>query len=151
MDSYAAMKATLEDLLSQFLEIHGVADLDLPTLSVEFECPPHSRPSVLKDEIGVYAFFRDGEWLRIGQTTYPQRFTSQHYGTRRANSNFAKDLWLNSEEFGFDGLENEIGEWIFQTFGRANIRLPKKHGDALSKLLEAFLHLNLKPRFEGRR
>ncbi|MDP4540708.1 hypothetical protein Q9K01_13835 [Qipengyuania sp. DY56-A-20] len=145
------MKAELGSLLLRFREIHGVSQLELPELYVEFEFASHTRPSTLKDEIGVYAFFREGEWLRIGQTSYPQRFTSQHYGTRRANSTFAKDIWMNRTEFGYLGLEDEIGEWIFSAFGRANIRLPRSYGDTLSKLLEAFLHLNLKPRFEGRR
>lgn len=89
--------------------------------------------------------------MRIGQTSYSPRFTSQHYGIRRAGSTFAKDVWDNGSEFGFQGLETELDDWILANFGRANIRLPLSHGDILSKLLEAFLHFNLKPKFEGRR
>ena len=33
--------------------------------------------------------------------------------------------------------------------GLANIQISADHGDAMTKLLEAFLHLHLAPRFEG--
>ena len=73
------------------------------------------------------------------------------YGTRRANSTFAKDIWTNKEEFGYDGPEEKIGEWIFETFGRANLILPARWPATISPLLEAYLHHRLHPRFEGRR
>ena len=120
-------------------------------LSLQFEAGPHTRPTPLRNERAVYLFFRGQEWLRIGQTGYSQRFTSQHYGTNRAGSTFAADIWNNREQFGFAGDEERIDTWIFENFGRANIRLPAEHGDAMTRLLEAFLHLNLNPRFEGRR
>lgn len=145
------MKQRIRFLLDRFVEIHGVRDLCLQPLQLDFEGGPHTRPKALGSDRGVYLFFRDREWLRIGQTGYSQRFTSQHYGTRRANSTFAKDIWGDRKYFGFEGTEEEIGDWLFQNFGRANVRLPGHKGDALSRLLEAFLHLNLSPRFEGRR
>jgi len=137
--------------LNRFAEIHGVRDIVQPPLQLQFEAGPHTRPTPLREERGVYLFFRGQEWLRIGQTGYSQRFTSQHYGTRRAGSNFAQDIWRNRHEFGYEGEEVNISAWIFQNFGRANIRLPDQHGDAMSRLLEAFFHVNLNPRFEGRR
>ena len=145
------MRNQLATLCQKFLHIEGVSQLGLGELAIEFECGPHSSPLPLKNERAVYAFFQKNTWLRIGQTGYSQRFTSQHYGTKRAGSAFAKDLWQRRNEFGYDGIEAEIGQWIKQEFGRANVRLPAHHGEALSKLLEAFLHLNLSPRFEGRK
>lgn len=138
-------------LLDRFLEVHGVQGVLPIPLNFQFETGPHTRPAPLRDERGIYLFFRDNEWLRIGQTGYSQRFTSQHYGTRRAGSTFAADLWNNREHFGFEGDEARIDAWILENFGRANIRIPARDGDAMSRLLEAFLHLNLRPRFEGRR
>ena len=121
-------------------------------VEADFSDNCHKRPRQLRHgERGVYAFFQGHTWLRIGQTVYPQRFTSQHYGTRRANSTSAKDIWTNKEEFGYDGPEEEIGEWIFETFGRANLILPARWPATISPLLEAYLHHRLHPRFEGRR
>lgn len=147
----STIEEQLRDLLNRFLEIHGVQGvLPLP-LDIQFEAGPHRRPSPLREERAVYLFFRDQEWLRIGQTGYSQRFTSQHYGTRRAASTFAADVWSNRAELGFDGAENQIDAWIFENFGRANIRIAIQYGDSMSRLMEAFLHHNLNPRFEGRR
>jgi hypothetical protein len=147
-----AMKKQLQKLLMQFCDIPGVLEvLDVP-VNFQFEIGPHSRPAPLHNERGVYLFFRNQEWLRVGQTGYSQRFTSQHYGTKRAGSSFSRDVWANRIAFGFEGDIEDVGQWIFQYTGRANIRIPA-HANAASvgRLLEAFLHLHLKPRFEGRR
>ena len=145
------MQEQLRELLVHFLRIHGVLGVVQAPLNIQFENGPHTRPRPLHNQIGVYLFFRDNEWLRVGQTSYSPRFTSQHYGTRRAGSTFARDIWVNRQEFGYQGQEGQIGTWLLQNFGRANIRLDSQHGDAMSKLLEAYLHLHLSPRFEGRR
>ena len=121
-------------------------------VTVDFTANRHQRPRLLREgERAVYAFFQDETWLRIGQTSYSQRFTSQHYGTRRAKSSFAIDIWRNKEEFGYRGREEDIGEWIFANFGRANIILPAQWPATVAPLLEAYLHYRLNPRFEGPR
>ncbi|WP_206540103.1 hypothetical protein, partial [Leisingera sp. ANG-Vp] len=68
------------------------------------------------------------EWRCGGLATLagfagPQRFTSQHYGTKRAGSTFAADVWNNREHFGFEGEEERIDDWVLENFGRANIRV----------------------------
>jgi len=146
-----AVEEKLRDLLRHFSEIYGVQGRIQTPLPLEFEAGPHSRPTPLRNERGVYLFFQGSKWLRIGQTGYAPRFTSQYYGTRRAGSTFAQDIWLNRNEFGYQGEENDISEWLFDNFGRTNIRISVHHGNMMSRLLEAFLHLNLNPRFEGRR
>ncbi len=146
-----AMEQQVRELLGRFLQIHGVRGIVQPPLHLEFEAGPHTRPTPLREERGIYLFFQDQEWLRIGQTGYSPRFTSQHYGTKRAGSTFAADIWANRDQFGFDGAESQVDAWILQNIGRANVRLPAQHGEAMSRMLEAFLHLNLNPRFEGRR
>lgn len=145
------LEEQLRELLRQFLDIHGVRDVVIEPIILEFQAAPHAPPRPLRNERAVYLFFQNDVWLRIGQTGYSPRFTSQHYGTRRAGSTFAADIWANRVEFGFDGDESQIGPWLLQNFGRANVRLPDNGRDAVSRLLEAFLHLHLNPRFEGAR
>lgn len=145
------MEQQLEELLARFVEIHGVRGVVQFPDPVDFQKAPHERPLPLRNERGIYLFFRNNEWLRIGQTAYSPRFTSQHYGSRRAGSTFAKDVWDNRLEFGFAGNEGEEAAWIFENCGRANIRISVQHGEAMSRLLEVFLHVHLEPRFEGRR
>jgi hypothetical protein len=145
------MEQQLRELLLQFSLVHGVQGVLPVPINFQFQIGPHTRPLPLRDEMGVYLFFRGQDWLRIGQTSYSPRFTSQHYGTRRAGSSLARDVWANRQEFGFEGPEEQIDVWLFQNFGRANIRIAAHHGNAINRLLEAFLHLHLNPRFEGRR
>lgn len=145
------MERQLRELLDRFYEIYGVQRVLRVPLTFEFEAGPHTRPTPLRNQRAVYLFFRGQEWLRIGQTGYSQRFTSQHYGTKRANSTLAADVWNNRVQFGFDGEEERIDGWMLENFGRANIRIPAEYGDAMTRLLEAFLHLHLNPTFEGAR
>jgi hypothetical protein len=147
----ATIENQLNDLLNRFREIHGVANILQMPLVTQFQSGPHIRPSPLKNERGVYLFFQNQVWLRIGQTGYSPRFTSQHYGTKRAGSTFAADIWANRLEFGFAGDETQIGTWIMGNFGRANVRISNDPDGFISRLLEAYLHLHLKPRFEGSR
>jgi hypothetical protein len=100
------------ELLRRFLQVHGVQGVLPAVLNFQFEAGPHARPEPLRAERGIYLFFKNQEWLRVGQTSYSPRFTSQHYGTQRAGSTFAADVWNNREEFGFDGDEGDLDVWI---------------------------------------
>ena len=147
------MREQLEAILCDFKRIPAFCEAhQWQDIEFEFYEAPHSRPSpLLGNQRAVYLFFREEEWLRIGQTGYSQRFTSQHYGTKRAGSTFAKDIWENRHEFCFSGTEESVGTWIMQNCGRANIRLPIGWPKEVSPLLESYLHYRLRPRFEGTR
>lgn len=140
-------------ILKDFRRIPGLVQADeWSQVEVDSSTNAHRPPRPLRyNERAVYAFFKSDSWLRIGQTGHSPRFTSQHYGTRRANSTFAKDIWVNRNEFGFAGPEGDIGHWILANFGRANMILPAHWPEAVSLLLESYLHYRLNPRFEGRR
>ena len=99
----------------------------------------------------VYAFFHGHDWLKVGHATYPQRFSSQHYGIRRAGSTLAKDIWAQPGRLGYQGDENGLGGWMLDHLGRANVLVPQDWGKPLVALLEHWLILQLAPRFEGRR
>ena len=147
------MQDQLQQILQDFRAIpeFDQAD-DWGAVEQSFSEDGHPRPRPLRTgETAVYAFFRGRTWLRIGQTSYSTRFTSQHYGTRRAKSTFAKDIWRNRGEFQYEGREEDIGEWIQEVFGRANLILPARWPPTVPPLLEAYLHYRLNPRFEGRR
>ena len=152
-ESRCLARSTLDAVLRDFQRFPGFVQAhDWTQLTVE--CSPHNhrRPRPLRDgERAVYGFFRGQEWLRIGQTGHSPRFTSQHYGTGRAGSTFARDIWNHRAEFDFDGREEDIGPWIRANFGRANIIFPGCWPAAMPPFLEAYLHYRLRPRFAGRR
>ena len=148
-----AMRDELEQVLRDFVRIPSLAEAEEWRLAdFEFSDAPHQQPAPLsRHGYAVYLFFRGRKWLRIGKTGHSPRFTSQHYGVDRAGSNFAKDVWGNREEFNFNGNQQEVGDWIKQNCGRANIRLPTQWPERFSLLLESYLHYRLVPRFEGKR
>lgn len=146
------MEEQLNEIVESFFAIEVIEQrFDRHQIEFTFQSVPHTRPSPLRNQRAVYLFFHNNTWLRIGQTSYSPRFTSQHYGTRRAGSSFAKDVWMNRQEFEYIGLETELQPWICANFGRANIRFPVDWGEPFSRFFEAYLHLYLNPRFEGRR
>ena len=49
--------------------------LSLKEIDLDFRCNPHERPKPLKpNQRAIYIFFKDNQWLRIGQTDYSARF-----------------------------------------------------------------------------
>ena len=142
----------LEQCLSDFFKGWEVLEPDgkkrskliLKEIDFDFKYNPHERPRPLEpNQRAIYIFFKADQWLRIGQTDYSARFTSQHYGTKRAKSTLAKDIRDHGSEFGFDGTEEQIGNWILLNCGRANLRLPAqgvepKACESFAKLLESY-------------
>ena len=148
------MNLQLDSVLNDFKRIPCLVQArQWHLVQVEFCDAPHQPPGPLPGRQAAYLFFRGQEWLRIGQTGYSAHFTSQHYGTRRAGSTFAKDVWINRSDFGFRGTESKVGDWIKQNCGRANVTLPRNRDwpKSVLVLLESYLHYRLNPRFEGRR
>lgn len=152
-DTANGVREQLNAVLSDFTRIPGVCETShWQDIVFEFSDAPHSRPRPLEaNQQAVYLFFRGEDWLRVGQTSHPARFVSQHYATGRSGSNFAKDIWNNRREFGFRGSEQEVGIWIMENCGRANVRMPVGWPKEVGRLLESYLHYRLRPRFEGRR
>ena len=49
--------------------------LSLKEIDLDVRCNPHERPKPLKpNQRAIYIFFKDNQWLRIGQTDYSARF-----------------------------------------------------------------------------
>lgn len=127
-----------------------VASTDLRT---EFLTSPHQSPKSLPIGLmAVYGFWGDGCWLKIGKAgpNSNARYTSQHYNAGSANSNLAKSLASDTRMSAIAAFDRATpGMWIRATTHRVNILMPATRHKELLSLLEAFLHLRLKPRYEG--
>lgn len=148
-----SMRSLFAGVLCDFQRIPGLVESsEWSKVVLQFSANRHTRPKPLRNkQQAVYAFFQGTIWLRIGKTSYSQRFTSQHYGTGRSGSALAKDIWENRKDFSFVGNEEEIHEWIFSNVGRADIVMPAHWPGAVVTLLESYLQHRLRPRFQGRR
>jgi len=124
----------------------------LEDLAVEFLEAPHNPPSSLPDgKMAVYGFWYSGEWLKVGMagSKSQARYTSQHYNPASAGSTLAASLAKDPRMSGAPGFSAAApGEWIRSHTNRVNVLIPNEHGTLLLALLEAFMHVRLKPRYE---
>lgn len=111
---------------------------------------PH-RPSKLKNGYGaVYLFIYNEQILKIGKVNKNSgpRFSYQHYGFN-APSTLAKSL-CNDEEFIHIGVCKEnVKQWLLDNTQRVNIQIKGIDVEAATELVEAVLHFQLRPRYEG--
>jgi hypothetical protein len=146
----------LELAVQDFFEVAELGGIHLlpAAVMVELLPAPHNPPTRLPaGKKGVYAFWGDGGWLKIGKAGAKSsaRYTSQHYNPASARSTLASSLQscgtIRANPT-FDATAP--GAWLKQYAHRANILMDAGQPEELLALLEAFLHLRLKPRYEGR-
>ena len=148
---YNATSHELEDAINDFIQVSRLArnPLELEDFKIQFMNTPHDPPrSLPKNKMAVYGFCYNGTWLKIGKVGPKSnaRYCSQHYNPNSSMSNLAKSL-INDPIFKIQVKDNP-GEWIKKNCSRVNILLDSDKGIALLSLLEAFLHVRLKPRYE---
>ncbi len=130
----------------------GGTPLSANELAVEFLPAPHRPPSRLPiGKMAVYGFWGDGCWLKIGKAgpNSNARYTSQHYNPGSAPSTLAATLMASPRTASIFVRDNiGVSDWIRRSTHRVNISLPSAKPRELLSLLEAFLHLRLRPRHE---
>ncbi|MDX8477012.1 hypothetical protein RFN28_00815 [Mesorhizobium sp. VK24D] len=121
-------------------------------LVVEYLDAPHRPPSRLPSgKVAVYGFWANGCWLKIGKvgSNSHARYTSQHYNPGSAPSTLAASLRGDEAMTTIAGFDAAFpGAWIKEYTCRANILMAADKPREMLSLLEAFLHLRLRPRYE---
>lgn len=148
-------EAAIWDSLKCFYTILPLTriDLDQNIVEVNFMKAPHTPPATLpKGKCAVYAFWHEGEWLKIGRVgpNSQARYTSHHYSQVSSGSNLANSLKSDKTIQYRDFDQNAPGNWIKAYCSRVNIILPEEYNSLTLPLLEAFLHARLLPRYEGK-
>lgn len=145
---------SIQTALEDFLRVSILAEYKLSQDELELQVlpPPHTANALPKGKMAVYGFAYNGEWLKIGMagSKSSARFHSQHYNPKSARSTLAASL-IKDEVFwsSIPHSDDEVGQWLKSEVFRFNILVNAEHPKELIKLLEAFLHLRLKPRYEG--
>jgi len=145
----------VENALTAFTTVAALAGDPIfrDEIEVEYLSAPHRPPTRLPaNRMAVYGFCGDGAWLKIGRAgpNSKARYTSQHYNAGSAQSTLAESLSNDPHMLTVEGFEPKAaGDWIKTATHRVNILLPSQRRKELIALLEAFLHLRLRPRFEG--
>ena len=147
--------AEIDAALAAFATVAELAGdpISRAEIKVEYLNAPHRPPSRLPaGTMAVYGFWGNGVWLKIGKAGPKSnaRYISQHYSPGRAQSTLAGSLAndpLMRTVASFDPQAPRA--WIMAATHRVNILLPSTRRKELLSLLEAFLHLRLRPRYEG--
>lgn len=154
-DGVTDWKEDIDGALADFVTVVALAHSPLHRgeVEVEYLLAPHKPPSRLPiGKMAVYGFSYQGNWLKIGKAgpNSTARYTSQHYNPNSARSTLAASLASDPRMVGLAAFNPAApGDWIRSATSRVNILLDNKHGTLLLAMLEAFLHLRLRPRYEG--
>lgn len=143
--------AALDDF--QKVAVLAHAEFIAGSITAEFHPKPHKPPGLPVGKMAVYAFFLNGETLKVGKVgpNSGPRFLSQHYNPKSAVSNLAHSILMNPVRIGAAGVnELNVGEWIKRNTDRISLFVPAALGHPVLSLLESFLHVRWKPVFEGR-
>jgi hypothetical protein len=150
-----AWRDGVETAITAFLTVAELAGdpITRADLVIEYLAAPHRPPTRLPaGKMAVYGFWGDGGWLKVGKvgSNSNARYTSQHYNPGSAASTLAGSLVADAKMKTVAGFDPKApGVWIKASTHRVNILLPASRQRELLSLLEAFLHLRLRPRYEG--
>ena len=148
-------RTEIEDCVYDFLTVAALArdPISRAEIDIEFLPAPHVPPSRIPPGArAVYGFCYDGIWLKIGKAAPKanSRYTSQHYNVESSSYNLSRSLMADSTMVTIVGSDpTSIGNWIKDSTSRVNILLPATRRPELQCLLETFLHVRLRPRYEG--
>ena len=147
-------RAEIEEALAVFPKVAELAGALISSTDIvpDYLPAPHKHPTFQPaGTMAVYGFWGDGEWLKIGKVgpNSKSRYTTQHYGFN-AKSTVARSLAKDRRIPAFSDFDPIApGKWMHASTHRINILLPATMGPAVLSLLEAFLQVRLKPRYEG--
>ena len=149
--------AVVEAALRDFRRCLAAASAGPPPefeYELDVRWPPHERPGPLKGRGAVYSFFwpERGEFLKIGKagSGAEQRYRWQHYNGK-ADSTLHGSLLKHCMALGVPCSAEALESWMYANLARADILLAPGYDEFVLSLLEAFLHLRWRPRYEGGR
>lgn len=150
----SSCRAQMSSAVADFVEVARLAGGAVTAADIAIECleAPHRPSGLPAGKMAVYAFWGDGEWLKIGKVgaNSDARYRSQHYAFGRARSSLANSLCNDTQIVARTGITpDSCTDWIKTHTHRCNLLISAQHPKSLLSLLEAFMHHRLGPRYEG--
>ena len=140
----------IENVLNRVFDSLG-KPLDKTKYQIVDRKVPHTPKSLLPHQMGIYAFYYNNEFLKIGKVGVKSnaRFFSQHYNPKSSMSNLAKSILQDEKMKSLKLNEENISQWIKDNCQRIDILLDEELGIFTLDLIEAVLHFVYQPRYEG--
>lgn len=113
---------------------------------------PHKPEKLPANKMGVYIFIYKEEFLKIGKVGPKSnaRWQSQHYSPTSSQSNLAKSILKDKQNFkGSDLNEKNIGKWIKDNCHRYDILIDADSSIFSLDFIESALRYKFIPRYEG--
>ena len=144
----------IENALLAFIKVAKLAGETVASsdIKVEFLDAPHKPRGLPNGYMAVYAFWWNDLWLKVGKVgpNSNARYLSQHYNPGSAQSTLAGSLVQDPNMLDVCDFDPQNpGHWIKASTCRVNILIPSNRRKELLSLLEAFLHVRLRPHYEG--
>lgn len=148
-------RSEMESALDEFARVCdaiGIMEFPGNDVSVEYLAAPHRPGPLPVGTMAVYAFWWNGQWLKIGKAGpwSGARYQSQHYNLS-APSTLARSLVEDRRMAAVPDFDPaHAGEWVRNKTCRVNITMSlTRDVPYYLSFLEAFLHLRLHPLYEG--
>lgn len=112
---------------------------------------PHKTSTLPIGKMAIYSFIYQDDFLKIGKAGAKSnaRFNSQHYNPKNSQSNLAKSLLSDPELINLKLEEKSVSEWIKNNIRRIDFLIDATLEVFVLNLIEAFLHLKYRPKYEG--
>lgn len=148
------MKNEYEEIKNIFGQICTLLGKSIDTNKIKIveSNAPHKYQKLPENSMGIYMFKYKDKFLKIGKVNSKSnaRFTSQHYNSTSTRSNLAKSILENTEFCEMHSItKDNIKGWMLENLDRIDIILEDSLGVFVLNLLEACLHYQYKPIYEG--
>ncbi|WP_339836761.1 hypothetical protein [Paenibacillus sp. FSL R7-0272] len=144
---------SLDDLKEQLLQIIKSTGTKIEESQIVIldRGLPHKSSTLPVGRMAVYSFIYQDRFLKIGKAgpNSNARFNSQHYDPKNSQSNLAKSLLNDPMLVGLNLDAMTIKEWIKKNTRRIDFLVDATLGIFVLNLIEAFLHLKYRPKYEG--
>jgi hypothetical protein len=140
----------IQEIIKEVTEILG-KPIDKEKYRIVDRGIPHKPQSLPNGMMGVYVFWYNGEFLKIGKAgpNSNARFLSQHYNPKSAKSTLSASILTDKNMQDKCITEQNVGDWIKKNCYRIDILLDVSLGIFTLELIEAVLHYKYEPIYEG--
>ena len=142
-------KKEISDLIVSSSKLTGKL-ITTSDFEIAYQGLNHKPKSLPKGKVAVYTFLYNGQFLKIGQTSYNARYQSHHYHTKSGRSTLANSL-VNDPKMPTVNTNN-VNSWIKNNCERYDVLIDankfSKDIKFVLNFIEGLLQYKYNPKYE---